>query len=335
MDFFKHRFIKKFVSPLVIAELGLNHNGSLKLAKKSIKSAKLAGADMVKLQSFKTESLCSENSKYYKLFKNCELNEKQLYSLFEFANKEKIILFSTVLDQWSADIISKFKPPFIKIASGDITHIPLIQYVAKKNIPIILSTGASSLNEIREAVKSIKQVNKNLSYYLLHCISNYPTAPEDANISCIKTMKKIFKVPIGFSDHTNFNEPSLIAVALGAEIIEKHFTLDKKLDGPDHALSANPEELYSLINSLKKVNKIKGEKNKKLFEGKNLARMIRRSLFLNKTIRAGEKVNFQDITVSRPAIGIEPKYLNKVIGKKVKRTLVKGSALKWSHFNNI
>ena len=335
MSILRHKFLKKYTPPLIIAELGLNHNGSVNLAKKSIRAAKLAGADVVKLQTFKTESLCSAKSKYFKFFKSCELNKKQLINIFNFASEEKIPIFSTVLDQWSADIISDFNPPFIKIASGDITHIPLIKYIAKKNIPIILSTGASNIDEIREAIKSIRNTNKKLPYHLLHCISNYPTNPEETNMLCMKTMKQKFRVPIGFSDHTTSNEASLVAVTLGAEIIEKHFTLDKKLKGPDHALSADPKEFAALVKSLKIVNKIKGQPKKELVEGKKIVFLIRRSLFATRTIKAGEKIKIDDINISRPAKGIQPKFINKVIGKKPTKTIKKNSPITWNCFNKL
>ena len=328
------KYFRKIRLPLVIAEIGLNHNGDVNLAKKSIKAAHLAGADLVKIQTFKAISLCSEKSKYYDFFKKCELNEKQLVNLFKFSSKLNINLFSTVFDEWSANIISAFKPPFIKISSGDISHIPLITCVAKKNIPIILSTGASNINDIKTATHAIKKSNRNLEYYLLHCVSNYPTDPKSTNLLCLEDLRKKFKVPIGFSDHTTSNETSLIATALGAEIIEKHFTLDKKLPGPDHALSADPKEFKNFVKSVKLVNEIKGKNKKTLVEGKSLAKAIRRSIFAKRTIKSGSIIKIDDIKISRPVIGIEPKYMNKIIGKKIIKTIPKEAAIKWSYIKN-
>ena len=325
----KKELLRNFKLPIVIAEIGLNHNGDVNLAKKSIKAAHLAGADLVKLQTFKSASICSEKSKYFNIFKTCELSKKQLKHLFNFAQNENINLFSAVFDEWAVDTISEFDPCLLKIASGDITHIPLIQYAAKSKIPLLLSTGGSTMKEIKESVNSIKKIDKKLAYYLLHCVSNYPTSIKDTNLLCLQEMENIFKVPIGFSDHTKSNITSIAASSLGAKFIEKHFTLDKRLSGPDHSLSSNPKEFKNLVDSVKLAYISRGKKRKKPVEDSMVIKIMRRGLYIKEDISSGERITPNNIIVSRPSSGIKPKFYNKILGKKTSRSLKKGSSLKW------
>tara|TARA_B100000401_G_scaffold395524_1_gene304518 strand:+ start:230 stop:1231 length:1002 start_codon:yes stop_codon:yes gene_type:complete len=315
--------------PFLIAEVGINHNGSIDLAKETILSAHKAGASAVKIQTFKANSLCAEDSQYFSIFKKCEFNEHELKELYTFANNNKINLFSTVFDEWAVDICSTLNPPCIKIASGDITHIPLIEYTASKGFPIILSTGASSIQEIDDAVKAIKRINQKLEYCILHCISNYPTKPSEVNLLAMKTLEEKFRVPIGFSDHTHGNEISLAAISLGANIIEKHFTLDKGLEGPDHSLSSDPKEFENLVQSSVNISMAFGKKEKQAVESKDLIKQIRRSIFANSNIISGTILEKNMISITRPEIGIQPRYLNDILGKKIKNTINKGSPITW------
>ena len=328
------QYLEDNKTPFIIAEVGINHNGDMDLAKKSIKIAYEMGATAVKIQTFKASSLCAETSQYYKLFKNCEFTESQLIELYDFANNNNIPLFSTVFDEWAVDICSSFNPICFKIASGDITHIPLIKYAASKGLPLILSTGASNIREVEEAVEAIKSVDENIEYYLLHCVSNYPSKPNELNLNAIKTLKQKFNVPIGFSDHTIGSEASIAATVLGATLIEKHFTIDNNLDGPDHKLSSSPKDFKSLVKSIKIASETLGTAEKKPVEEASLITQIRRSIFAKCNISAGDIVDENMLTISRPAIGVLPKYYNNIIGKKVLLNINKGDPILWDHFKD-
>ena len=327
--------IGKEHNPFIIAEVGINHNGSLDLAKETILSAHQSGASAVKIQTFKANSLCAEGSQYYDIFKKCEFSESQLIELYQYASKNNINLFSTVFDEWAVDICSSLNPPCIKIASGDITHIPLIEYTASKGFTIILSTGASTLSEVEEAVNAINSIDKNLEYCILHCVSNYPTRPAEANLLAMTELSNKFKVPIGFSDHTDGNDVSIAAVSLGAQIIEKHFTLDKTLDGPDHSLSSNPEEFNKLVNSTKTVFSAKGIMKKQPVEDINLITQIRRSIFASCDISYGTLLEKTMLSITRPIKGIEPKNMKKIIGMKAIKNISKGDPIQWSDIEMI
>ncbi|OUU13559.1 MAG: hypothetical protein CBB97_26015 [Candidatus Endolissoclinum sp. TMED37] len=259
----KNKVIFEYDKPFLIAEVGINHNGSLALAKKTILKAKKSGASAVKIQTFKTESFCQNSSKYYSLFKSVELNAKQVSSLYKFAKQNNILLFSSVFDEWSTDLNYKNKAQLLKIASGDITNLPLIEYASKKKLPIIISTGGSTIKEIEEAVKTVYLINKKIKIALLHCVSKYPAKADECNLKSMLIIKEKFKLPVGFSDHTIGIETSISAVALGAEIIEKHFTLDKNLPGPDHKLSSDPDEFKKLSLVIKTAYLSIGNKKKK------------------------------------------------------------------------
>jgi len=234
-----------------VAEGGLNHNGDIKLAKKLIDEAKDCGASAIKFQTYKTEEFVRKSNKYFPLFKQAQLSYEDFGELKDYAKSKKITFFSAPFDTDSADYLDKIGVPCFKIASSDLINIPLIRHIAKMNKPMIISTGLSIMHEIEEAVNyCLYEGNQNIA--LLHCIAHYPTLPEEANLDAIFTMRKKFGVPIGYSDNGESTLVDLVAVSLGANIIEKHFTLDKKLPGPDHSFSIDPLGLKTLI-SLKKL----------------------------------------------------------------------------------
>ena len=317
--------------PFIIAEVGINHNGDIELAKKTIKKAHECGASAIKIQTFRADTMCSKSSTYYDLFKKCELSEFDIEILNSLCNKLNIFLFTTVFDKWAVDTWIKFNPKLIKIASGDITHIPLIKYVASKGIPIILSTGGSSLKEIEVALETIYSENKKQDVYILHCVSNYPTKPEDANLNCMHEIKEKFNLPVGFSDHTEGNIVSIAAVASGALIIEKHFTLDKNLDGPDHKLSSNPEEFIELVRDLKTVYYARGSKHKKPVEDLNFIKEIRRSISASVNIAKGSIIDKSMIVIRRPGHGIQPKDIGVVLGSKVIKDIKAEEVIQWEY----
>jgi len=303
-----------------IAEAGINHNGDIKLARKIIKKAKECGADAIKFQTFSAKDLLSSKSQYFKLFKKLELNNDEFAELSDYAKKENIIFFSTPFSNDAIDLLTKLKVPAFKIASGDLTNLPLIEYAAAKKKPMIISTGMSNFNEIGEAIKSVIRM-KNNKIILMHSVSSYPTPYNETNLKVLAKFKDRFPFITGYSD--NGSEPlvSIIAVAMGAKIIEKHFTINKKLKGPDHLLSADPLELKKIIQNIRKTEKMMGDGIKKC-QPSELDNKInaRRSLTAKVDIKKNSKITSDKITLNRPATGIAPKFLNKILNKKIKES---------------
>lgn len=240
----------------IIAEIGINHNGSVELAQELILAAQKSGADAVKFQTYITEKRVAKNSPFFRILKECELSQENHVKLFNFAKKLKITFFSTPFDKKSADFLEKLGVPAYKIASFYITHLSLIRHIAKKKIPMIVSCGMTVQKEVDSAVDSIKKYNT--PFTLLHCISSYPTKDYDANLAVIPTLKEIYHVPIGFSDHTLGIKIAPLSVAAGAKLLEKHFTLDKNMIGPDHKLSSTPNEFKKMVTDIRQVEKFLG-----------------------------------------------------------------------------
>lgn len=327
----------------IIAEAGVNHNGKLKLAKKMIDMAKWAGADAVKFQTFKTENLVTKDAPradyqkkavpgkiQFKMLKELELSESEFEELRNHCRKRKIMFLSTPFDFQSAEFLNSLSVPAFKISSGDLTNIPFLVYIAKYNRPIILSTGMSTLAEVREAVKAIYFTgNKNL--ILLHCTSSYPTRFEDVNLKAIDTLKKEFDILVGYSDHTQNIEVAVAAVAMGVRVIEKHFTLDKGLLGPDHKASLEPDEFKRMAESIKNIEKAMGDGIKKPRNSEQeIKKVARKSIITAMDISEGTEITQEMLTIKRPGIGIEPKFLSKVLGKKIKKDVLRDKVLTWN-----
>ncbi|MFB5166833.1 N-acetylneuraminate synthase [Parageobacillus toebii] len=319
----------------IIAEAGVNHNGNIELAKKLIKAAKNAGADAVKFQTFSTDRTITRNApqaKYqkentgkeesqYDMVKRLELSPEDHFTLARFAREEGIMFLSTPFDFESVDLLESIGVPAYKIGSGEITNTPLLRYIASKNKPIILSTGMSTLGEIEEAIHSIKEIGNN-SIALLHCTSNYPPNIEDTNLYAIRTLQEAFKLPVGYSDHTIGITIPIAAVALGAKIIEKHFTLDKNLPGPDHLVSLEPEELKEMIESIRMVEKAFGNGIKRPVPSEFETRVVaRKSVVVKTPIKKDEIITMDKITFKRPGTGILPKDLHLVLNRRAKFNL--------------
>jgi N-acetylneuraminate synthase/N,N'-diacetyllegionaminate synthase len=313
----------------IIAEAGINHNGNIELAKKLIQEAAIAGANAVKFQMFKAEEFCSKNSEYFELFKTQEFSEDEWIEIAEFAKDIGIIFTASVFGEESADLLDKVESPVYKIASGDLTHLPLLNYVARKNKPIILSTGMSTIGEIEEAMSEIyKTGNQQLA--LLHCVSNYPTKYEETNLRTIQTLKDTFKVPVGFSDHTVGTIISAVTVAMGANIIEKHFTLDKNLSGPDHKLSLEPHEFREMIENIMAVERALGDGIKKpTKDEENIKKLVRRSITAKVEIPEKTIITKDKIKIVRPENGIEPKFVGLVVGRSAKKNIAQDETIKW------
>jgi len=316
----------------IIAEAGVNHNGNINLAKKLIDVAKESEANAVKFQTFRTEymvSIKAEKAPYQKettsseesqfeMLKKLELSGSQFEELFDYANKKGIIFLSSPFDEPSADLLDELGVPAFKIASGEITNTPFVRYIAKKGKPIILSTGMSTLGEIKEAVKAIRTEGIK-DIVLLHCVSAYPAKIEDANLRAIQTLMKAFRLPVGFSDHTIGITVPIAAVALGAVVLEKHFTLDKNLPGPDHKASLEPQELKRMVEVVRQVEKALGNGIKKPTEQEEkIKKVVRRSIVATLDIRKGTIITPKMIAIKRPGTGIEPKHADRIMGSIAK-----------------
>jgi N-acetylneuraminate synthase len=327
----------------IIAEAGLNHNGSLEIAKELIKKAKESGANAVKFQTFKAGSRVSSKVKsakyvekttgleesFYDMFKRLELSKEDHFELMAYAKDIGIPLISTPFDEESADLLEEIGINMYKVASMDLINLHLIKHIAKKGKPMILSTGMGTLGEIEEALEAImKTGNKNIS--LLHCISSYPTPAEEMNLNAIKTMARAFNVPIGLSDHTVGSLIPTTAVALGAKIIEKHFTLDNKMEGPDQIFSSTPEEMKSMIERIRTVEKALGNGIKK---PRNIeyrtAQLFKKSIFAKKDIRAGTVITKDMLEIKGPALGMQPKFMEIIIGRKANRNILEDHPIEW------
>lgn len=330
MNFYKK--IKNLGRPYIIAEIGANHNGSILLAKKLILKAKKAGADCVKFQSWTKESIFSkknyqEDSSLAPTVVKYSLSENSLLNIKQFCDKNKIDFTSTPFSKKEANfLVDKLHAPFIKIASMDLNNYPFLKFIAKKNKTIVISTGLSNLNEIKKAIKTIESQN-NFKIIILHCVSIYPTPDNLSNINNIDSLKKIFNYPVGYSDHTLGYGISLAAVSKNISILEKHFTLDKKMVGWDHEVSATPDELRIICHESKRIALALGKKSIVAPESNKIKKWFRRSIVLSKDLKAGHKIKEEDLDFKRPGIGISPGKIYSLIGKITKRKLLKDSIL--------
>lgn len=328
---------------LIIAEAGVNHNGSLDTAKKLVKEAKRAGADVIKFQTFKADKLVStkvEKAEYqkktteskesqYEMIKRLELGIKEHQKLVQYCRSQKIMFLSSPFDEESADLLEKLDVRMFKIGSGEITNLPFLRYVAKKGRPIILSTGMSSLGEVEEAIDAVLSAG-NRAITLLHCVTEYPAPYKDINLRAISTMREAFGLSIGYSDHTEGIEIALAAVALGAEVIEKHFTLDKNSEGPDHKASIEPDGFREMVRAIRNIEAAFGDGRKRPAESelKNIP-IARKSIVAANAIRRGQKITKDLLAIKRPGYGIQPKELEKILGLKASRSISKDQVITW------
>lgn len=318
----------------IIAEAGVNHNGDIKLAKEMVFAAKKAGASCIKFETFVTEELVTpyaakaqyqkENLKsidetQFEMLKKYELNESDYYELKELCKKEKIDFLSTPFDLESIKILERVGMPVWKIPSGEITNFPYLKRLAETGKPIFLSTGMTDLSEISWAVNVLEQYGSG-NITLLHCNSQYPTPFNDANLKAIQTLHERFKLPVGYSDHTLGIEAAVAAVALGAVIIEKHFTLDKYQSGPDHKMSIDEKELTQLVYMINNVEMALGTGEKKPSGSEQSTIVIaRKSIVASRDISKGEIIKECDIKAKRPGYGISPIFWEDIIGQCAKR----------------
>ena len=317
-------------SIFIIAEAGVNHNGDINIAKKLVDKAILAGVDAIKFQTFKTEKLVTgyaDMAEYQKdnigkvdsqfnMLKKLELSSRDFIELKEYCREKEIMFLSTPFDFESADFLASIGMETFKISSGDLTNIPFLEHIARFNKPIILSSGMATLSEIEEALNAIYSLG-NREVAVLHCTSNYPAKLQSVNLNAMNTIKNAFKIVSGYSDHTEGITISIAAAAMGGSIIEKHFTVDKNMEGPDHKASLNPLELKEMVEAIRNVEMSLGDGIKRYSSTEiDTMKAARKSIVAARCIKAGECISLCDLDYKRPGTGLSPKFYVDVVGKK-------------------
>lgn len=331
-----------------IAEAGANHDGNVEKAFKLIDAALNAEADSIKFQTYKASKLTTKyapkywndgkkNETQYDVFKKLDtLTDDQWKEIFEYANKKNIPCFSTPFDEKSVDLLYSIGIPAFKIASADITHLPLIKYIGEKKLPVFLSTGMASDEEITEAVNTIEDTG-NHDIIIMHCITSYPTKPEDANLEMIRTLTKRFSdYVIGFSDHTLGTIIAVCSTFYGTKCVEKHFTFDNKLtESPDHRLSLDQNSFHRLVQELKLAEVSRGKNTRQEFDSESEAvKYARRSVVPTKNIPKDTVITKDMLDVKRPGTGIQPKFINKIIGSKAIKDIKEDIPIQWTDISN-
>ncbi len=324
----------------VIAEISANHNQHLSQAILLIKKAKACGADAVKFQAYTPDTMTiNARNKYFRI-RHTRWAGQTLYELYrsaytpwqwfkklkQVADDLGIVFFATAFDKTSVDFLEALRVPIYKIASFELVDLPLIEYTAKTRKPLILSTGMATAAEKREAVSAAREAGaKDMA--LLKCVSSYPASLKDMNLASIPDMSRLFKVPVGLSDHTLGMEAAVVAVSLGARIVEKHFTLSRRVKGPDSFFSIQPEELKKLVNAIRAAEKCVGSANHGFSDGEKRNKIFRRSLFVVEDINRGELFTEKNVRSIRPGYGLHPRYLGRVIGKRAAGDIKRGMPL--------
>lgn len=335
------RFIGEGKPCFIIAEAGVNHNGNVKLAKRLIDIAKDAGADAVKFQTFRAEEVVTQSAEkaqyqkettgpeesQFEMIKKLELGERDFRELFGYTQRKGLVFFSTPFDERSVDLLDELDVPAFKVGSGEITNFPLLKHIARKKKPIILSTGMSTLGEVDEALEAVRGEGAE-EIILLHCVSCYPAKIGDMNLRAMETLRCAFKLPVGLSDHSPGITIPIAAVALGACVIEKHFTLNRNLPGPDHRASLEPDELKQMVKTVRDVEQALGNGKKgPTKEEEENKKVVRRSIVAGVGIPKGAVITKEMLSMKRPGTGLEPKYLDAVIGRRVKEDIQPGETI--------
>ena len=330
---------------VVIAEAGVNHNGDAALARELTDAAKLAGADAVKFQTFRTENVVTrraamasyqlknlgEGGSQFEMLKKLELAPADFRSLQQYAGSVGIEFLSTPDDEESLDfLVDELGMPVVKIGSGEVTNLPFLRRISAKAKPMILSTGMSSLGEVERALAILKGDSQQ-AVTVLHCTSSYPCDPRDANLLAMTSMREALKVPVGYSDHTLGSEVSLAAVALGATVIEKHLTLDKRMKGPDHAASLDPAEFADLVRGIRRVESALGDGIKRLTSGESATRaLVQRRLVTARDVEKGQPILWKDLVFKRAECGIAVELADLVVGMSFTTKLPGDTPIQWS-----
>ena len=342
----KNRIISENYPPFIVAEISANHNNRLSRALKLIDEAKKAGADAVKIQTYKADTITmkSKNKNFLIKDKNSLWNGKYLYDLykqgstpwewhkeiFERAKKNKIICFSSPFDEKAVDFLDLLKCPIYKVASFENNHFPLIKKIIRKKKPIIISTGVSTLKDIKNIIDLLKR-KKFKNFSLLKCTSSYPASSFDSNLRTISDLKNKFKIEVGLSDHTPGIGAAIASVSYGASIIEKHFTINKLAGGLDDSFSIQPDELEMLVRETRQAWASKGKIFYGLTKSEKKSKIFKRSIFISKDIKKGEKFTKNNIAIIRPGNGLSPIFYEKIIGKKSKKNIRKATPMKFSY----
>ena len=327
----------------IIAELSANHTHNLDVAISTMKAIKESGADAIKLQTYTPDTITIDSdNEYFQIDQGTLWDGKTLYHLYqeaytpwewqpklkEIADELGLVLFSSPFDRTAVDFLEEMNVPAYKVASFEITDIPLIEYIASKGKPVIISTGIATLADIEEAVNACKKMgNKQIA--LLKCTSAYPAPLEESNLRTIPNLADTFNTVVGLSDHTLGISAPIASVALGAKIIEKHFILDRKMDGPDAAFSMEPDEFRSMVEAVRDVEKALGTVNYDVTEKTKKSREFSRSLFAVEDIKAGESFTEENVRSIRPGFGLHPRYYGQIIGKKTRTDIKRGTPLDW------
>ncbi|PIN76964.1 pseudaminic acid synthase [Candidatus Woesearchaeota archaeon CG10_big_fil_rev_8_21_14_0_10_36_11] len=331
----------------IIAELSANHNHDFNLAMRTIKAAKDAGADAIKFQTYTADTLTVDSNKgYFKIKHGTLWDGETLYSLFkkaytpwdwqprlkEYAESLGLICFSSPFDKTAVDFLETMNVPAYKVASLEITDIPLIQYMASKGKPMVIATGAATIEDIDIAISACKKANNN-QIILLKCVSAYPTPLKDVNLRSLVDLAERFDVVLGISDHTLGMTVPIASIPLGAHIIEKHFILDKTIESPDSAFSLDCEEFKSMVRAVRDAEKALGTREYTVTEKMQTERVFLRSIFVVKDVAAGEPVTEENVRSIRPGQGLHPKHLSEVLGKTFVQDITKGTPLSWELIN--
>ena len=317
--------ITKYIKPYFIAEIGSNFNQDLKTGYELIDKAKSSGADAVKFQLFKAKTLYPKNKKMFKIFKSIELKEAHFKKFYDYAKKLKLDVSASTFDLETAKFLNKFKVNFHKIASSELTNYNLIEYLSKSTLPILLSSGMSDLQDIKNAVK-ICEKNKNFEIVIMQCGSDYPLKHKDVNLNTLKTFKSNFNYCLGFSDHTISEVAAIASVGFGTTVFEKHFTLSKKSIGPDHFFAMEPNEFKNYTIKIKEAYKCLGSSKKNLLKQERL-NSRRKGLYFNKNLKKGKIFTIKDYVEKSPPIGLTTIYLDNILNKKLKKDIKKNEPI--------
>lgn len=327
----------------IIAEAGVNHNGDVNLAKRLIDVAVEAGADAVKFQTFHADTIVTRSAEkaayqknttlsdesQYEMLKKLELSDNVFQELSDYAKKQEILFLSTPFDEESVDLLDGIEMPAFKIPSGEITNYPLLKKIAEKKKAIILSTGMATLGEVEDALHYLKKYGSE-DIVLLHCTTSYPAPINSVNLCAMETLRCAFHVPVGYSDHTEGITISIAAVAMGACALEKHFTLDRTLPGPDHKASLEPLELRAMVKAIRDVERSQGDGIKGPNEEEAAIKKIaRRSIIARREIKSGDILKESDLAIKRPGTGIEPKYYELIVHMKARIHILKDQVINW------
>jgi sialic acid synthase SpsE len=325
----------------VIAEIGVNHDGSLRLARELVELAAACGADAVKLQIFTADNLMHASSQFAEyqqarvgdvdaaaMLRRYELDDAQISDLVGLIRKRGLVPIATPFSPADVAVIERLKLPAVKIASPDLVNRPLLSAAAKLGVPVIASTGAATMEEVATTCDWLSEWNT--SFGLLHCVSSYPTPAADTNLCWIGELAGRFGVPIGFSDHTTDEIAGALAVAGGATIVEKHFTYDRRAAGPDHSASADPEQFATYVKLIRRAEVLRGSGSKRVLAvEEDVRRVSRQSLVIARDVPAGELLSEGDLTVQRPGLGIPAAQVQTAVGRRVLRPLGRGDLLRW------